>query len=176
MQLDDLAPRSATLLSGGQQQRVALARAIAVSSRLLLMDEPLSNLDAKLRVQMRAEIARIQQTLKVTTLYVTHDQVEAMTLASRMIVMNAGRAEQIGAPLELYDRPGNLFVAQFIGSPAMNTVQGVLRLQGGEQWVEALGQRWPAPAGSAGTDGMAVHYGVRPSDIGPSNSGAGVPA
>jgi len=107
-------------LSGGQRQRVAMGRAIVRDPKVFLFDEPLSNLDAKLRVAMRAEIKALHQRLKTTTVYVTHDQVEAMTMADRIAVMNEGRIEQLGAPLELYDRPANLFVAQFIGSPAMN--------------------------------------------------------
>ena len=126
VQMRQYAERSASLLSGGQQQRVALARAIAFSPSVLLFDEPLSNLDAKLRVQMRVEIKRLQQELATTSLYVTHDQVEAMTLADRLIVMNAGNVDQIGRPLDLYEYPATAFVAGFIGSPAMNLVAGRL--------------------------------------------------
>src|SRR5213596_1531605 len=114
-------------LSGGQRQRVAMGRAIVRDPKVFLFDEPLSNLDAKLRVAMRAEIKALHQRLKTTTVYVTHDQVEAMTMADRIVVMHDGVVEQIGTPLELFDRPGNLFVAQFIGSPAMNILQGTLR-------------------------------------------------
>src|SRR5262245_29234030 len=114
-------------LSGGQRQRVAMGRAIVRDPKVFLFDEPLSNLDAKLRVAMRAEIKALHQRLKTTTVYVTHDQVEAMTMADRIAVMNEGRIEQLGEPLELYDRPANLFVAQFIGSPAMNVFQGVCK-------------------------------------------------
>ena len=117
-------------LSGGQRQRVAMGRAIVRDPKVFLFDEPLSNLDAKLRVAMRAEIKALHQRLKTTTVYVTHDQVEAMTMADRIVVMHDGRIEQIGTPLELYDRPGNLFVAQFIGSPAMNVVNGTVRRGG----------------------------------------------
>src|SRR5688572_14834703 len=130
-------------LSGGQRQRVAMGRAIVRDPKVFLFDEPLSNLDAKLRVAMRSEIKALHQRLKTTTVYVTHDQVEAMTMADRIAVMNEGRIEQLGAPLELYDRPANLFGAQFIGSPAMNLVHGTLRRSGGECHVEALGTRWP---------------------------------
>src|SRR5574339_441686 len=137
-------------LSGGQRQRVAMGRAIVRDPKVFLFDEPLSNLDAKLRVAMRAEIKALHQRLKTTTVYFTHDQIEAMTMADRIAVMNEGRIEQLGAPLELYDRPVNLFVAQFIGSPAMNVFDGVLR--GGK--VEGLGQKWPTAA--AGTDGQSV--------------------
>src|SRR4026208_2108758 len=111
-------------LSGGQRQRVAMGRAIVRDPKVFLFDEPLSNLDAKLRVAMRSEIKALHQRLKTTTVYVTHDQVEAMTMADRIAVMNDGRIEQLGEPLDLYDRPANLFVAQFIGSPAMNVVNG----------------------------------------------------
>ena len=120
LQLDGLLERKPAQLSGGQRQRVAMGRAIVRKPEVFLFDEPLSNLDAKLRVQMRLEIVRLQRSLGTTSLYVTHDQVEAMTLANRLIVMNAGEAEQIGTPLEIYDKPANKFVAGFIGSPAMN--------------------------------------------------------
>jgi multiple sugar transport system ATP-binding protein len=123
---------------------------------VFLFDEPLSNLDAKLRVAMRAEIKALHQRLKTTTVYVTHDQIEAMTMADRIAVMNEGRIEQLGEPLELYDRPANLFVAQFIGSPAMNVFDGVFR----NGAVEALGARWPCNAKAA--EGQSVKYGIRP--------------
>ena len=113
-------------LSGGQRQRVAMGRAIVRDPQVFLFDEPLSNLDAKLRVSMRAEIKNLHQRLKTTTVYVTHDQIEAMTMADKIVVMHDGRVEQIGAPLELYDRPANLFVAGFIGSPAMNMLAGTV--------------------------------------------------
>jgi len=153
-------------LSGGQRQRVAMGRAIVRDPKVFLFDEPLSNLDAKLRVAMRAEIKALHQRLKTTTVYVTHDQVEAMTMADRIAVMNEGRIEQLGEPLELYDRPANLFVAQFIGSPAMNVFDGVLRRNsGGEAWVEALGARWPVAPEVGGSDGQKVKYGVRPEHL-----------
>src|ERR671925_678041 len=117
-------------LSGGQRQRVAMGRAIVRDPQVFLFDEPLSNLDAKLRVAMRAEIKELHQRLKTTTIYVTHDQIEAMTMADRIVVMHDGLVEQIGAPLELYDRPQNLFVAGFIGSPAMNLIKGTIRANG----------------------------------------------
>ena len=154
-------------LSGGQRQRVAMGRAIVRDPKVFLFDEPLSNLDAKLRVAMRAEIKALHQRLKTTTVYVTHDQVEAMTMADRIVVMQEGRIEQIGTPLDLYDHPANLFVAQFIGSPAMNVVSGTLHREGGQAWVEAEGGvRWPVGPTSAGRDGQAVAYGVRPGDLG----------
>ena len=126
VELDDFLHRKPAELSGGQRQRVALARAIVREPTVFLMDEPLSNLDAKLRVSTRAQIKNLQHELKVTTIYVTHDQIEAMTLADRVVVMNRGVIQQVGSPKEIYDRPRNTFVAGFIGSPAMNLVDGVL--------------------------------------------------
>ena len=126
LQLDGLLQRKPRQLSGGQRQRVAMGRAIVRDPKVFLFDEPLSNLDAQLRVQMRVEIKRLQQELATTSLYVTHDQVEAMTLADRLIVMNAGNVDQIGRPLDLYERPATAFVAGFIGSPAMNLLAGRL--------------------------------------------------
>jgi multiple sugar transport system ATP-binding protein len=151
-------------LSGGQRQRVAMGRAIVRDPKVFLFDEPLSNLDAKLRVAMRSEIKALHQRLKTTTVYVTHDQVEAMTMADRIAVMHDGRIEQLGEPLELYDRPVNLFVAQFIGSPAMNVFDGVVK--GGA--VEALGTRWPAHGGA---EGQQVKYGIRPEHLELAGSG-----
>jgi multiple sugar transport system ATP-binding protein len=164
-------------LSGGQRQRVAMGRAIVRDPKVFLFDEPLSNLDAKLRVAMRAEIKSLHQRLKTTTVYVTHDQVEAMTMADRIVVMQDGRIEQIGTPLELYDRPTNLFVAQFIGSPAMNVIHGKLRRAADAAWVEADGGLcWPLPAAVSGSDGQAVAYGVRPGDMSLRESARAVPA
>ncbi|MGZ5157870.1 MAG: ABC transporter ATP-binding protein [Caldimonas sp.] len=164
-------------LSGGQRQRVAMGRAIVRDPKVFLFDEPLSNLDAKLRVAMRAEIKALHQRLKTTTVYVTHDQVEAMTMADRIVVMQDGRIEQIGTPLELYDRPANLFVAQFIGSPAMNIVNGTIRKGEGGAWVEAEGGvRWPLPADTPGHEGQAVAYGVRPGDLSVGRGERTVPA
>src|SRR5438874_6579387 len=137
LNLDPYLARFPRELSGGQRQRVAMGRAIVRDPKVFLFDEPLSNLDAKLRVAMRAEIKALQQRLKTTTVYVTHDQVEAMTMADRIVVMHDGMVEQIGEPLEPYDRPGNLFVAQFIGSPAMNIVNGTLRRANGAAYGEA---------------------------------------
>jgi multiple sugar transport system ATP-binding protein len=151
-------------LSGGQRQRVAMGRAIVRDPKVFLFDEPLSNLDAKLRVAMRGEIKALHQRLKTTTVYVTHDQVEAMTMADRIVVMHDGRVEQIGTPLELYDRPGNLFVAQFIGSPAMNVVEGTVRRNGSAHVEAAGGIRWPLGAVSA-ADGQRVAYGIRPEHL-----------
>jgi multiple sugar transport system ATP-binding protein len=172
-QLLDRYPRE---LSGGQRQRVAMGRAIVRDPKVFLFDEPLSNLDAKLRVAMRAEIKALHQRLKTTTVYVTHDQIEAMTMADRIVVMQDGLVEQIGTPLDLFDRPGNLFVAQFIGSPAMNVLPGTLRMRDGRTWVEAQGQAWPTIAQPQGHDGQQVQYGVRPTDLRISTDGSGIPA
>ncbi len=160
LNLDPLLDRFPRELSGGQRQRVAMGRAIVRDPKVFLFDEPLSNLDAKLRVAMRAEIKALHQRLKTTTVYVTHDQIEAMTMADRIVVMHDGIIEQIGTPLELFDRPGNLFVAQFIGSPSMNVFKGSAR----DGHVAALGARWPLLPGIC-RDGDEVHYGVRPTDL-----------
>src|SRR2546422_2973999 len=165
LNIEDYLARRPRELSGGQRQRVAMGRAIVRDPKVFLFDEPLSNLDAKLRVAMRAEIKALHQRLKTTTVYVTHDQIEAMTMADRIVVMHDGRVEQIGEPLELYDHPNNLFVAQFIGSPAMNIVNGTLRRANGAAYVEADGGvRWPV-GHAAGSDGQAVAYGVRPEHL-----------
>jgi multiple sugar transport system ATP-binding protein len=176
LQLTKYLDRLPKAMSGGQRQRVAIGRAIVRNPKVFLFDEPLSNLDAKLRVAMRAEIKALHQRLKTTTVYVTHDQIEAMTMADRIVVMHDGLVEQIGTPLELFDRPRNLFVAQFIGSPAMNVLAGTLRQREGRTWVEAQGQRWPAAAQVQGHDGQAVQYGVRPSDLRLSVGQGGIPA
>jgi multiple sugar transport system ATP-binding protein len=152
-------------LSGGQRQRVAMGRAIVRDPQVFLFDEPLSNLDAKLRVQMRTEIKELHQRLTTTSIYVTHDQIEAMTMADKIVVMNAGRTEQIGTPLELYDNPANLFVAGFIGSPAMNFLHGKLvKKETGMQMQMADGLLMPVPA-SASQDGREVVLGVRPEHL-----------
>jgi len=160
LQLDGLLDRKPRQLSGGQRQRVAMGRAIVRDPKVFLFDEPLSNLDAKLRVQMRVEIKRLQQELRVTSLYVTHDQVEAMTLADRLIVMNAGNADQIGPPLDLYEQPATAFVAGFIGSPAMNLVDGQLEGAG-----VAIGNCVLPCQRRAGEDGRAVAVGLRPEHL-----------
>jgi multiple sugar transport system ATP-binding protein len=161
-------------LSGGQRQRVAMGRAIVRNPQVFLFDEPLSNLDAKLRVQMRVEIKALHQRLKATSVYVTHDQIEAMTMADRIVVLNDGRVEQIGSPLDLYDRPANLFVAGFIGSPAMNFIKGRLRRFDDAVCVEAAeGIRLPVPANCCGHDGQEVVYSFRPEHLtlGPPDQG-----
>jgi sn-glycerol 3-phosphate transport system ATP-binding protein len=162
LQLAELLQRKPRQLSGGQRQRVAMGRAIVRDPKVFLFDEPLSNLDAKLRVQMRVEIRRLQQELATTSLYVTHDQVEAMTLADRLIVMNAGAVDQIGPPLELYERPATVFVAGFIGSPAMNLMAGRLDPEGA-----AIGALPLAGHGglNAGEPGRPVTIGLRPENL-----------
>ncbi len=163
----DLAPylkRYPRQLSGGQRQRVAMGRAIVRNPQVFLFDEPLSNLDAKLRVQMRTEIKELHQRLKTTTIYVTHDQIEAMTMADKIVVMRDGRIEQVGAPLELFDRPANIFVASFIGSPSMNLLKGTMR--GGEKpAVDISGTLFPVAPNASAADGRAVVYGVRPEHL-----------
>ncbi len=149
-------------LSGGQRQRVAMGRAIVRDPAVFLFDEPLSNLDAKLRVQMRSEIKELHQRLKTTTIYVTHDQVEAMTMADRIVVMNNGKVEQMGSPLELYDRPVNTFVAGFIGSPSMNLLKGKITAGGKPSFVTDDGVTLPLASAPRGSDGRPVLYGIRP--------------
>jgi multiple sugar transport system ATP-binding protein len=165
--LGDMLERYPRQLSGGERQRVAMGRAIVRDPRVFLFDEPLSNLDAKLRVQMRTEIKALHQRLGTTSVYVTHDQVEAMTMADRMVVMNEGRVEQIGEPLEIYDHPVNLFVAAFIGSPAMNFIAGRLRRDGAEHaWFEAEdGTRLAMPGEAPAEDGRRVVCGMRPEHL-----------
>ena len=153
-------------LSGGQRQRVAMGRAIVRDPQVFLFDEPLSNLDAKLRVAMRTEIKELHQRLKTTTVYVTHDQIEAMTMADKIVVMQDGIVEQMGAPLELYDHPDNKFVAGFIGSPAMNFLEGRLSTNGGQPWVEtANGSKLPVATAPSASDGKPVTYGIRPEHL-----------
>jgi multiple sugar transport system ATP-binding protein len=157
-------------LSGGQRQRVAMGRAIVRDPQVFLFDEPLSNLDAKLRVQMRTEIKELHQRLRTTTVYVTHDQIEAMTMADKIVVMHDGLVEQIGAPLALYDRPDNLFVAGFIGSPAMNFLPGKIR-NNGQAAFEGAGLRVPLER-TAASDGRQVVCGVRPENFTIADDGA----
>ncbi|HZQ14593.1 MAG TPA: sn-glycerol-3-phosphate ABC transporter ATP-binding protein UgpC [Pseudolabrys sp.] len=160
--LSALLSRYPRQLSGGQRQRVAMGRAIVRDPQVFLFDEPLSNLDAKLRVQMRTEIKELHQRLKTTTIYVTHDQIEAMTMADKIVVMHDGLVEQIGAPLELYDRPANLFVASFIGSPAMNMLKGRIRLNHNASFEGQAGVRFALTAAPTGSDGRPALCGVRP--------------
>jgi len=163
-------------LSGGQRQRVAMGRAIVRDPAVFLFDEPLSNLDAKLRVQMRTEIKELHQRLKTTSVYVTHDQIEAMTMADRIVVMHDGVVEQVGEPLDLYDRPDNLFVAGFIGSPAMNFIDATIKRNGGAPAAVAKdGTALPLPATAGGRDGQKVVYGIRPEHLDLANSAGSLP-
>jgi multiple sugar transport system ATP-binding protein len=164
--LTPLLERYPRQLSGGQRQRVAMGRCIVRDPQVFLFDEPLSNLDAKLRVAMRTELKELHQRLKTTSIYVTHDQIEAMTMADQIVVMRDGIVEQRGKPLELYDRPANQFVAGFIGSPAMNFLPGTLRRANGEATVEFEGgETVPAPRGAAGEAGQKVVFGTRPEHL-----------
>jgi ABC-type sugar transport system ATPase subunit len=179
--IERLLQRRPHQLSGGQQQRVALGRAIVRDPSLYLMDEPLSNLDAQVRSIVRTEIKELQRRLGVTTLYVTHDQLEAMTLADRMAVLNAGVVQQIGAPIEIYRQPANEFVARFLATPRLNVFDGSIERDGGQVAVRtALGVfRWPEPAVGAPASGATVHVGLRPEEIkigfAPAPGGVGFP-
>jgi multiple sugar transport system ATP-binding protein len=175
--LGELLERYPRQLSGGQRQRVAMGRAIVRNPQVFLFDEPLSNLDAKLRVAMRTEIKELHQRLKTTSIYVTHDQIEAMTMADKIVVMRDGIVEQVGGPLDLYDNPVNMFVAGFIGSPAMNFLPGVLRRSGGAMQLQlGDGSRVGAPGGIGGSDGQPVTYGVRPEHLAMCGEGEGFAA
>ena len=166
LDLTRLLERYPRQLSGGQRQRVAMGRAIVRDPQVFLFDEPLSNLDAKLRVAMRSEIKELHQRLGTTSIYVTHDQIEAMTMGDKIVVMKDGRIEQTGSPLELYDRPANLFVAGFIGSPAMNFLPGTLRRDGAGAHVDfGDGTRIAAPLAAGGSDGQQVIVGTRPEHL-----------
>src|ERR1700751_5084709 len=159
-------------LSGGQRQRVAMGRAIVRDPQVFLFDEPLSNLDAKLRVAMRPEIKELHQRLKTTTVYVTHDQIEAMTMADKIVVMHDGIVEQIGSPLELYDKPDNQFVAGFIGSPAMNFLKGKVKANGSAVFEGPNGVKLPLKSAPANSDGRPAVYGVRPEHFTIADDGA----
>ncbi len=174
--LDAMLDRYPRQLSGGQRQRVAMGRAIVRDPQVFLFDEPLSNLDAKLRVAMRAEVKELHQRLGTTSIYVTHDQIEAMTMGDKIVVMRDGRIEQTGSPLDLYDYPANQFVAGFIGSPAMNFLPGTVRIDAGAPCIELKdGTLFAAPASAAGHDGQAVVFGTRPEHLLLVDSG-GIPA
>jgi multiple sugar transport system ATP-binding protein len=175
--LTTLLERFPRQLSGGQRQRVAMGRAIVRDPQVFLYDEPLSNLDAKLRVAMRTELKELHQRLKTTSIYVTHDQIEAMTMGDQIVVMRDGHIEQTGNPLQLYDEPANLFVAGFIGSPAMNFLPGTLRRNGGGSAQIELGDgtRLPAPRRAGGSDGQRVVFGTRPEHLALAN-GSGIAA
>jgi multiple sugar transport system ATP-binding protein len=173
LDINDLLARKPRQLSGGQRQRVAMGRAIVREPAAFLMDEPLSNLDAKLRVEMRAEITNLQRRIGTPTLYVTHDQTEAMTMGDRVAILRDGVLEQLGTPLELYERPVNVFVAGFIGSPAMNLIPATLEEDDGVWYVRFGGSRLPIPSSVraerpalAGYDGRDVVLGLRPEDFG----------
>ncbi len=163
--LQPLLDRKPAQLSGGQRQRVAMGRAIVRDPKVFLFDEPLSNLDAKLRVKMRAEIKALHQRLKTTIVYVTHDQIEAMTMADKIVVLQGGKVEQVGSPLELYDRPKNIFVAGFLGSPAMNFLEGKITGGASSALVLPTGTRIELSNTPAQSDGREVVLGVRPEDI-----------
>jgi multiple sugar transport system ATP-binding protein len=152
-------------LSGGQRQRVAMGRAIVRQPQVFLFDEPLSNIDANLRAQLRTEIRSLQLRLRITTIYVTHDQLEAMTMADLIVVMRDGAVEQTGTPLEIFDRPANVFVAGFIGSPAMNLMEGTVFREQDRAWVESRAGRVPLPPGVVASSGARVVYGVRPTAL-----------
>ncbi|HEY7646272.1 MAG TPA: sn-glycerol-3-phosphate ABC transporter ATP-binding protein UgpC [Hyphomicrobiales bacterium] len=174
--LTPLLDRYPRQLSGGQRQRVAMGRAIVRDPQVFLFDEPLSNLDAKLRVAMRTEIKALHQRVGGTTIYVTHDQIEAMTMADKIVVMQGGNVEQIGAPLELYDRPDNLFVAGFIGSPAMNFLSGKVQLNGTASLLTDAGETIPLANGPGTQDGRRVILGIRPEHLRLAQGGPGISA
>jgi multiple sugar transport system ATP-binding protein len=173
LELDDYLDRYPRQLSGGQRQRVAMGRAIVRDPQVFLFDEPLSNLDAKLRVQMRIEIKKLHQRLRNTAVYVTHDQMEAMTMADRVVVMRAGQIEQVGTPLEIYDRPANEFVAQFIGSPVMNFISGRLEPTDSGAVFASDGIRLPVAA--AESRPREIWLGIRPEHVSLSPSTDGLP-
>jgi len=175
--LSELLERYPRQLSGGQRQRVAMGRCIVRDPQVFLFDEPLSNLDAKLRVAMRTELKELHQRLKTTSIYVTHDQIEAMTMGDQIVVMRDGIIEQKGKPLELYDHPANLFVAGFIGSPAMNFLPGTLRRANGTAQIEfAGGAKVPAPRDVGGADGQKIVFGTRPEHLELAPEGQGLAA
>ena len=163
--LDDYLDRLPKELSGGQRQRVAMGRAIVRDPEVFLFDEPLSNLDAKLRVQMRTEIKDLHQRLNTTTIYVTHDQIEAMTMADEVVIMKDGYIEQSGTPMEIYDRPDNLFVAQFIGSPSMNILECEVADDNGVVTANCEGIALPLPADKQLQPGKKIFYGIRPEHL-----------
>jgi multiple sugar transport system ATP-binding protein len=170
--ITDLLGRKPRQLSGGQRQRVAMGRAIVREPAAFLMDEPLSNLDAKLRVEMRAEITTVQRRIGAPTLYVTHDQTEAMTMGDRVAILRHGVLEQLGTPLELYDAPVNAFVASFIGSPAMNLVEATIEDESGARFARFGGARLPIPRDRLGSfPGGRVRLGLRPEDLGRDGDG-----
>ncbi|MCY4316381.1 MAG: sn-glycerol-3-phosphate ABC transporter ATP-binding protein UgpC [Roseovarius sp.] len=176
LSLEPFLDRMPRELSGGQRQRVAMGRAIVRNPDVFLFDEPLSNLDAKLRVQMRTEIKELHQNLKTTTIYVTHDQIEAMTMADVVVIMRDGNIEQVGSPLEVYDNPANLFVAEFIGSPGMNILEGTIGEDSVGKTFDFHGFSMPLPQDFKVHAGQNVLYGIRPEHVITSTSGAGLQA
>lgn len=179
LQLEDLLDRKPRELSGGQRQRVAMGRAIVRHPSVFLFDEPLSNLDAKLRTQMRTEIKRLHKKVNTTIIYVTHDQIEAMTLADRIVVLRDGRIEQVGTPMAVFEKPANTFVAGFIGSPPMNLVPAAVVAREGALWLR-LGERFQLPvpprSGARLQEGMAVVAGLRTEDLAPADGSLNLPA
>jgi len=172
LQIEKLLERKPKALSGGQRQRVAIGRAIVREPRIFLFDEPLSNLDAELRVQMRVEISRLHSSLGNTMIYVTHDQVEAMTMADKIVVLNSGRIEQVGAPLDLYNNPANRFVAGFIGSPKMNFLRAKIeQVNEGDTSVSVCGSSIRLPRRLKGSAGQDVTFGIRPEHLGVADAG-----
>lgn len=173
LSLDPYLDRLPKELSGGQRQRVAMGRAIVRDPEVFLFDEPLSNLDAKLRVQMRTEIKELHQRLKTTTVYVTHDQIEAMTMADEVVIMRDGHIEQTGSPMDIYDKPNNLFVAQFIGSPGMNIIECVVTEVDGKHFATKNDLVLPLPDDVRVSAGQTLHYGIRPEHLGASKDATG---
>ncbi|MBN2031711.1 MAG: sn-glycerol-3-phosphate ABC transporter ATP-binding protein UgpC [Deltaproteobacteria bacterium] len=169
LEISDLLSRKPRELSGGQRQRVAVGRAIVRKPAVFLFDEPLSNLDAKLRVQMRGEVLKLHHRLQTTIIYVTHDQIEAMTMGSKIVIMNKGMIMQAGKPIDVYDRPDNMFVAGFIGSPAMNFLEATLVRNNGALWIEGGGFRLPVPPSKvdhyAPHHGKKCYFGIRPEHL-----------
>ncbi len=165
LNLTDYLHRYPKELSGGQRQRVAMGRAMVRNAGVFLFDEPLSNLDAKLRAHMRLEIRQLHDRLKATTVYVTHDQIEAMTMADVIVLMQGGRIVQMGTPDHIYEKPNSLYVADFIGSPSMNFIEGEIVSDGGSPWFKASSVSIRLPEDTASTSGQKVHFGVRPNDL-----------
>jgi multiple sugar transport system ATP-binding protein len=176
LDITNLLDRRPKQLSGGQRQRVAMGRAIVRDPAVFLFDEPLSNLDAKLRVQMRTEIKALHQRLSTTTVYVTHDQIEAMTMADVIVILKDGNIEQIGGPLAVYDKPANLFVAEFIGSPGINLMRGEVAAENGAPVVRSGNIALPLSPKAAVSPGQKVVYGIRPEHFKPSNNSGGLGA
>ena len=167
LELTPYLDRKPSELSGGQRQRVAMGRAIVRNPDVFLFDEPLSNLDAQLRTQMRMELRKMHMKLATTTIYVTHDQIEAMTLADRIVILKDGHIQQVGTPIDVFERPANVFVARFIGNPPMNILEGVFRVEEGRRYVQAGPSKFPVADGQGGDlkDGVKVLAGIRPDSI-----------